>query len=831
MKRIFLLPLLLLSGILLSAQTIDYKGEKITLGPRALLVDGSLSAAEAAKSPYIFNDFREAMAHLQDGTQQAPMRVFLAPWVYWVDDPDDGQIRRPEPGSGTPFGMVVRCQALQLLGLTDDAHDVVLASARGQTQGAVGNFTMFDFWGDDLVVRDLTMGNYCDIDLVYPRRPELGRKAKYSAITQAQLAFCHGDRILAENVRFEARLNLCPLSGSRRTLFVRCHFESTDDSLNGSAVYLGCDLDFYGRQPFGGADRYGTVFLDSDMHIRHGEAVQAVSKTVGRHSLVDVRYTTEGGRPVQLAWTFRPEEWLRCYQYNISLNGAPAFVGAAKPYNTVVLDQKAQLAAFRLVEDDGTVLYNTWNLLRGTDDWDPQGVRERVEALSARDGRDYGAVPTCLDVNLRTASLQTGGEPLSLQATVVRHLGYPLGNQTVRWRVQPGFERFVRLSSPQGDKITVTAENHEDRTQTFDLIAYTEEGLECAVQLTVAPDFLPAPALKKAPVLTIASGQAAVSYEADLQGRADESLVTWYRCDDRKGGGAVPVAVSRGGKPLKTYPLGRGDVGKYLAVGVAPKHLRCLPGDEVRVVSKAPVKASQAAASRVLETDFSDFPTDNQLLVKPGYWTVDAFKPADTGEYSWSVDLSRPCWTWGTGINGAKGVGIQQLQQGARLRYTPVKGSYGDMSVTWQVDPAKDGGQGFASARQQYLDLFIKFDTQTLTGYALRVIRTTKFSDAVDVLLVKYDNGTVTPLTEGVSTNCFLTGCTLTVKAEGGRLTAHVEGPRHSAADPDDPRIHPVVDLEAAIAPNAFGGLGLQHTSTVGTESRILVHSVRAEWK
>ena len=171
------------------------------------------------------------------------------------------------------------------------------------------------------------------------------------------------------------------------------------------------------------------------------------------------------------------------------------------------------------------------------------------------------------------------------------------------------------------------------------------------------------------------------------------------------------------------------------------------------------------------------------------------------------------------------------MQQGARLRYTPLPGRYGDMTVTWQVDPAKDGGQGFASARQQYLDLFINFDTQTLTGYALRVIRTVKFSDAVDVLLVRYDHGEVTPLTEGVSTNCFMTGCTLTVRTEGNRLTAHVEGPRHSTSSADDPRIHPEVDLEAAITPNGFGGLGLQHTSTVGTESRILVHSVCAEWK
>ena len=828
MKRLFLFICVLLGATTLSAQTIDYKGTPVTLGPRALFVDGSLSAAEAAKSPYIFNSFNEAMGHLQDGTRETPMRVYIAPWVYWVDDPDDGEIRRGVNGSA-PFGMVVRCEALQLLGTTDDAHDVVLASARGQTQGAVGNFTMFDFWGDDLVVKDLTMGNYCDIDLVYPRKPELGRKAKYSAITQAQVAFCHGDRIYAENVRFEARLNLCPLSGSRRTLFLNCHFESTDDSLNGAAVHLGCDFDFWGRQPFGGTDRFGTVFLDSDLNICHGEAVQALSKTVGRHSLVDVRYHTSG-RPVYLAWTFRPEEWLRCYQYNITLDGQPAFVGAAKPYNTVVLDQKAQLAAYRLVEDDGTVLYNTYNLLRGEDDWDPQGIKARVLALSERDGRDYANIPTCLNLNVREATLQTGGEPLTLQADTYRHLGYRLFGQRVRWKVQPGYERFVKLA-PDGDACTVTADNHGERTQVFDVIAYTEEGLECAVQLTVIPDFVEAPAFTRTPVLNLAGGRATVDYAVDLQGRADESLVTWYRCDDRKGGGAVPVAVSRGGQPKTAYVLTRADAGHYLAVGVAPKHLRCLPGEEIRVVSKAPVKASQVSAVRVLETDFSDFPTDNQPLVRPGYWTVDAFKPADTQEYSWSVNPSLPCWTYGTGINGAKGLGIQQLQQGARLRYTPVAGRYGDMSVTWQVDPAKDGGQGFASARQQYLDLFIKFDTQTLTGYALRVIRTVKFSDAVDVLLVRYDQGVVTPLTEGVSTNCFLTGCVLTVRVEGNRLSAHVEGPNHVATSAGDPRIHPSVDLEAAITPNSFGGLGLQHTSTVGTESRILVHSVRAEWK
>lgn len=819
---------LVLACTALSAQTIDYKGEKVQLGPHSFYVDGALSDAEAAASPYIFNSFNEAAAKFTDGTVSDPMRVYIAPWVYWIDDPDDPEIRR-NPAGGTPIGLTVRCESLQLLGICTDPRDVVLASARGQTQGAVGNFTMFDFYGDDLVVRDLTMGNYCNIDLEYPRKPELGRLKRNSAITQAQLAFSHGDRVYVENVRFMARLNLCPLNGAKRILFVGCHFESTDDSLAGNGIYLGCDLDFWGRQPFGSVDRYGTVFLDSDFNVKQGAPVQAVSKSVGRASLIDVRYHA-GGRQLQLAWTLRPEEWLRCYEYNITLDSQPAFVGAEKPYNTVCLEQKAQLSAFRLVDDDGTVLYNTYNLLRGEDDWDPQGIKDKVLALGRRDGRDYADVATCLDLNLREAGLQTGGETLALQASLLRHGGYKLDNQVIRWKVQPGFERFASLSATEGRSCSVTATNREDLTRTFDIIAYTDDGLECAVELTVAPDFIEAPVLASKPVISISGGIASVDYPADFGGREDGSLVTWYRCDDGKGGGAVPVSVSRGGEPRKTYSLHRDDVGHYLMVGVAPKHIRCEAGAEVRTVYNSRIKTSMTDAPDVYSTDFSDFPTDNQLSVRPGYWTVDAFKPGDTSEYSWTVDLTKPCWTYGSGINGAKGLGLQQVQQGARLRYTPPIGKYGDMSVTWRVDPAKDGGQGFASARQQYLDLFIKFDTSTLTGYALRVIRTTKFANAVDVLLVKYTGGRVEPISESVSTDCFLTGCVLTVGTSGGKISAHVEGPTKLADPVVDPRIHNVVDIEAPFAANPFGGFGLQHTSTVGSESRIMIHSVQVDW-
>lgn len=67
--------------------------------------------------------------------------------------------------------------------------------------------------------------------------------------------------------------------------------------------------------------------------------------------------------------------------------------------------------------------------------------------------------------------------------------------------------------------------------------------------------------------------------------------------------------------------------------------------------------------------------------------------------------------------------------------YTPVEGTYGDMSLKLVVDPAKTAGQGFGSAGQ-YMDVLLKFDTSTLTGYGLRIIRTKASSNAVTFVLV-----------------------------------------------------------------------------------------------
>ncbi|MBP5277252.1 MAG: hypothetical protein J6Z18_01995, partial [Prevotella sp.] len=245
---------------------IIYQNKKIVLNEKNIYLDATLTEKECRKYKHVFRTFQEAVANFKAGTSDTDrMTLYVAPYVYWVDDPDDPAIRRPTSGSGSPIGMHIRCPWLKIVGLTQQPANVIFASNRGQSQGSYGNFTMFYFHGDGLSLNNLTFANYCNIDLDYPLLPALNRKKRMDAITQAQLAFADGDRLEAHNCRFISRLNTCPLNGGKRTIFENCHFESTDDALCSNGVYVHCDFDFYGTMPFGHTNKNGAVMFDCDL--------------------------------------------------------------------------------------------------------------------------------------------------------------------------------------------------------------------------------------------------------------------------------------------------------------------------------------------------------------------------------------------------------------------------------------------------------------------------------------------------------------------------------------------------------------------------------------
>ena len=812
-----------------------YNGAYRELSDEAILLVGAdsvLATGSLAEETHVYRSIHDAFGcpELAKASLEHPVTLYMAPDVYWIDDPKASDIMQKREGYPVPFGMYVTCKALRIIGLSDNPEDVVIAGNRGQSHACSGNYTMLHFQVEELHVSNITLGNYCSVDLVYPKNPTLNHPKRTETITQAQLAFQQGDKLYAKNCRFISRLNLNPICGAKRALYEHCHFESTDDALNGNAVYVDCDFDFYGNRPFYQARETGAVLIGclfrSKIKSEDGESYQYLTKEGGPVTLIDCRY--ESSDKVNVSWTKYPGTSLKCYQYQVSQNGRPVYLGGEDAAETVRLEGKKALEAY-LFERDGKRFVNVGNLLGGSDGWDPMGVLE-----DARHAGKIG-IPTLLRLETDKMAMTSGEEKVSVTAESFL-FSHESCRESVNFSLREGDEVYVILHQNGNRSCMLEGCNRSLESKEIILHAYTESGLEAAVSLTVEPYLLEEPYCVQKPSLVKGERTVTLHYELSSSEREDTSEVSWYRSDDPTGAGAVICGVSKGGIPLRTYHLTEGDAGKYLRAVILPRIKGSLTGKAVETVMAEPVEES-AVNRNHLFTDFSDIPDENRQIFKRGCWLLDCARPTDIKVNSetfgsWAMDDGIPAWKYGETGNGSKGMGLYQNTQGARLRYAPVTTHGGDMSITVKADPAKTAGQGFGSAGQ-YLDIGIKFDTEKLSGYALRIIRIKEASDGVAMALVEYQDGRSRYLTDLQLTSCFLTGCTLKVALKGNMLTASASTELPQPAYKAEKGYVHEVKLEAEVESSPHDGILIWHTGTPGTggwQNTTMLHSVEVEY-
>ncbi len=836
---------LYLAGILLAialgsvAQTASHTLNKDIKGDtHTWLVDANCRKT----GDYMFNDMRAALSAadsiqhtLPKGTfsEEHPLTIYIAPSVYWLDNPDDPTIRKPLPGEGIPYGMKLKLDHVRLIGLGKESSHTILASNRGQTQGAVGNFTMLHLTGEDILFENLTLGNYCNVDLVYEPDTSLNRPRRADAIVQAQLAICQGDRIAARNCRFISRLNTCPLVGARRTYFDNCYFECTDDALCGTGIHYQCRFTLFSGKPFYSTQGTGAVFIDCDLHsLTDGK--QYLVKSGSPVSMVDCRWTMSP--ETSLRWTQDPTDDQRSYQYNVTKNGQPILIDEERSHLTVEMAGRRLLDAYRLTlpkelfrpqATGDTVVYNLFNLTKGEDGWNP--ANQPVEVMEGYTGK-----AVAMTLNHRRTTIETGKEALHLKVSAQGFMQRPdfaQNRQGVRWQVSGKNPSCVELKQLADGGLQVIPANQGEETERVCITATDSTGLQAACVIDVKPQQLPAPKFTAQPVISRKGETLNISYALDLHGRRDESVITWYRSTTADGKDAVAVTVNRADKPIeerKAYVLTAADRGKYIRATVTPKHLRSPYGTPCQTAFEKKIRTKEKSI-RHYSTDFANFPTERQPLLMAGHWTVDAYKPADTRAHEWEADTIHPSWTYGYGVDGAahrKGL-IQQVK-GARLLYTPLEGEYGDMELTLHVSPCKTAGQGFGSATGQYMDIYIKMDPHTLSGYALRIIRTTANDKAVDFQLMAYNHGIATPISQAVSSICYRTGCVIRLQVTGHTLTATAHN-LNPLPSPHRKGLTSEVRLTASITPSPFGGIGIQHTGSVGASATV-IEDLQVTW-
>ncbi|MDE6022414.1 MAG: hypothetical protein K2G13_02815, partial [Muribaculaceae bacterium] len=596
-----------LSSDIIADDIISFNGKEYIVGNNTILLDKE----NIYNIPKAVKDAKNAFENVNRATGKVTLLV--APSVYWLDDPDDSKIRTDK--GGTPFAVRIECDTLEIIGLSDSPGDIVFAVNRGQTQGAVGNFTMFHFLGNNLTTENITFGNYCNVDLDYPRNPDYNRSKRKDAIVQAQIGICsHTDRLYANNCRFISRLNLCPFVGARRSLYQNCYFECTDDALSGSAVYLDCSFTFFSSKPFYSTTETGAVFINCDIKSLCS-GTQYFTKVPGQVTVIDTRFISDN--PIEIRWTREPSD-ITCYQHNVTLNGKPYIIDATRPelwqdvYDATVKDAY-------IIELNNRKHYNLPNILGGVDGWCPVNMNGVVvETGNDALPRKYIGLPVSLRIRSDKTDLRAKNDTAHITATPLLWGGYPTGESLERIYISNNLK-------PENQKEVVEIKH--------------PCGLSAKQTVSVMPFLKKAPRFKQTPKIEYDSltKQYVVSYRLSGKGE-DESIVAWGRIvnDSYDQSRAILLKQERASNNSGFTPRAA-DLGCDLVAVVIPKYKDSESG-EIFVSNPVPVRDMNIIdeiPESSLCTDFRDIPISKRSPGLKGAWCFDVFKPFDTRDVDW----------------------------------------------------------------------------------------------------------------------------------------------------------------------------------------------------
>lgn len=390
----------------------------------------------------------------------------------------------------------------------------------------------------------------------------------------------------------------------------------------------------------------------------------------------------------------------------------------------------------------------------------------------------------------------------------------------VKWSISD--KSILSIVLNKDSTLTVTGSNATDHVLKAYIQAETTTGILAVLYIEVLPKVLPAPVFVSKPsIIEPRNGIVKVSYA--IASQQDQSDISWYRSERADGRDPVLVAVSRMNDPLKDYLLNSGDIGYYLIAKVSPRYHSSAIGTAEMVISRK-INAKDILTTAIV-TDFKNLPAQKSDSLREGFWTVDAHRPVDLSDkFPWEPAISE-IWTYGTGSGGTFGkYGLITTGRGARILYSQ-PGKYEDMSLSLDLSPHKESGQGFGSATGQYVDVYIKFNPATLTGYGLRIERTSDLAKEVKLSLMKFDNGVGAAIADPVNSSLFLPGCKLKLIVKGKVFTALL-----SKTNINHVGNKTETSLTCAIANNTYGGFGVQHTGTVSTGNRLMLERLSVEY-
>ncbi|MEJ6979651.1 hypothetical protein WG906_04270 [Pedobacter sp. P351] len=486
---------------------IKYRGKTIQLNERALYLNAKLKDTDLGS--YAFNTIQGVVKFAKDGTEQQPTIIYMEPDVYWTDDP------KADNKQNKLIGLLIPQANITLIGLSENPEHTIIAGNRGQMAGAIGNWNTVGV-ADGFEAYNITFGNYCNEDLVYPLDSSKNLKKRQSTITQAQvLTKAHNgkmDKWIFENCRFISYLNTFAAGNQPlRTYYKNCFLQCTDDAVGSGdiSVFDRCRFRFYSNHPSWGGSRILQAYLGCKFEImlRDPDANSTLyfAKNNNVFAVVDAEFT---GNAKYLGWTDVPADHVRHYVHNNTLNGKKVNISESKPELSIELKGKT-LASFKVGDE-----YNIYNLLRGNDDWDPAGQKSRMA--------NYKNLPFGLQLSADKVKL----DGRTREQAQISYAVYPERVReatALKWTSSD--DNILSYAQNADGSVIVTASNNSDSTRRGYLMAETEQGIRSLVYFEVSGTPQAAPLFVKVPLMNEPkAGMLSLDYKLNLVNQKDFPL-------------------------------------------------------------------------------------------------------------------------------------------------------------------------------------------------------------------------------------------------------------------------------------------------------------------
>ena len=835
----------------------DTAAESMTLYAKWVQVDekhrllNAYASAEELKNPYVAATLQTLGTLSEDQrtlTLPEGTTVYVAPGVYWTDLTykqgfpfDNSGFVIAEPN----IGLSILGNNLSFIGLTADPKDAHICGNRGE--GGANGLGASGSWYTVVIStgfrgENITIANYSQEDLVYLRDPSQNMPKRINSKNHAEVMRGVGgtlDRIYFENVRFVGFLNMMAGFSPARSYFKNCSIQCTDDAVFGGNinVFEKCTFYFYGNHPSAGGAGAGGInallgckVIGMPQMTSTDLSFSKVSRGTGStassiYAIIDTEFL---GRIETVEWENVVREDARHIVSNNTIGEGKTrlVISPSQPQTSVTL-AGAALNAFKVGDE-----YNIYNLLKGADDWNPSGQDIAKWA-------PYSNLPYRFLIGATGKTMyseQTGLNNSAVLTPAPSPESSVDASQTV-WSYDTGIlNGEVNRST---GVITLTAKPNHTGAIIKTIVAGTlPSGISAGATLYIRPAPVSAPVLT-APAIAVNENFATLSYTLDQPGYKDVSTIEWYRETGPATTNGIHIGTMKNDAagffvddPYREFALNKYDVGYYLRAVIMPKYEFSPANSPITVYTQRAITAADVKETS-LYTDFKNlYFTKESNLSTTGRWFFDC------------VNDSEMSWGWGIGTNGADGIwGLQNNSRIPNTRFVFAQpGKYGNMSLVLNYSPGKVEGQGFGG-NGAFLDIYIKYDPATRTGYGLRVERTPASSNATMWTLYQYNDTTQTALTTGLLTCAFMPQSTIVLSVTDNTLrvlasTQSERTPLHMEQDLPNAVDISWTDPSGALSANGFGGFGFRINNSgsssyiyggAGTNNCIMIHNVRID--